>query len=91
MKFALVDGEIDGMDNVISVILKDQENSYLAGIAAAYTRKTNTVVFIGGMEGSVIQRFQKGFEAGVAPGAKDLKKKIGVNVKYAESYDAPDK
>lgn len=91
LKFALVDGEVEGMENVVSVIFKDQESSYLAGIAAAYTTKTNSVGFIGGMQGPVIQRFQKGFEAGVAAGAKDLKKKIDINVKYAESYDAPDK
>lgn len=91
LKFALVDGEIKGIKNVVSATFKDQESAYLAGLAAAYTTKTNEVGFIGGMEGPVIQRFQKGFEAGVEAGAKELKKEIKVSVQYAASYDAPDK
>lgn len=91
LKFALVDGDISGKDNVSSATFKDQESAYLAGLAAAYTTKTNKVGFIGGMEGPVIQRFQNGFEAGVQAGSKALDKEVTVNVQYAASYDSPDK
>lgn len=91
MKFALVDGEITGKKNISSATFKDQESAYLAGLAAAYTTKSDQVGFIGGMEGPVIQRFQSGFEAGVKAGATALNKEITVNVQYAASYDSLDK
>ncbi|MGM0212521.1 BMP family lipoprotein [Enterococcus sp. AZ109] len=90
LDFALVDGEIEDQDNVVSATFKDQESAYLAGIAAAYTTKTGRVGFIGGMEGPVIQRFEVGFEEGVKDGAKVLGKKVTVDSRYANSYDAPD-
>lgn len=91
LKFALVDGEITGKKNISSATFKDQESAYLAGLAAAYTTKSDQVGFIGGMEGPVIQRFQSGFEAGVKAGATALNKEITVNVQYAASYDSLDK
>ena len=91
LKFSLVDGEITGKKNISSATFKDQESAYLAGIAAAYTTKSDQVGFIGGMEGPVIQRFQSGFEAGVKAGATALNKEITVNVQYAASYDSLDK
>lgn len=90
LDFALVDGEIEDQENVVSATFKDQESAYLAGIAAAYTTKTGRVGFIGGMEGPVIQRFEVGFEAGVKDGAKALGKEVSVDSRYANSYDAPD-
>ena len=91
LKFALVDGEITGKKNISSATFKDQESAYLAGLAAAYTTKSDQVGFIGGMEGPVIQRVQSGFEAGVKAGATALNKEITVNVQYAASYDSLDK
>ena len=91
LNFALVDGEITGKKNISSATFKDQESAYLAGLAAAYTTKSNKVGFIGGMEGPVIQRFQSGFEAGVKAGADAQNKEVAVNVQYAASYDSPDK
>ena len=46
--FVLVDSVITGRKNVASVIFKSNEASYLGGLAAAYTTKTNKVGFIGG-------------------------------------------
>jgi hypothetical protein len=45
---------------------RDNEAAYLAGVAAANETKTNKVGFVGGEEGVVIDRFQAGFEKGVA-------------------------
>lgn len=91
LNFALIDGDITGIANVVSATFKDQESAYLAGIAAAYSTKQNHVGFIGGMEGPVIQRFQSGFEAGVKAAGKQLGKEIKIEVQYAASYDAPDR
>lgn len=48
--FVIIDDVIDGLDNVVSATFKDNEASYLAGVAAAYTTETNVVGFIGGVK-----------------------------------------
>ena len=84
--FVLIDDQIDGKDNVASVVFKDNEAAYLAGIAAAMTTKSNKVGFVGGQEGDVIGRFDAGFEAGV----KSVNKDIDVSSSYVGSFgDAP--
>lgn len=80
--FILIDSVIDGLDNVASVTFADHEASYLAGIAAAKATKTKKVGFVGGMEGVVITRFEKGFIAGV----KSVDESIEVDVQYAGSF-----
>ncbi|KAF9404529.1 hypothetical protein HW555_014295 [Spodoptera exigua] len=90
-QFGIIDSVIEGKDNVVSATFKDQEASYLAGIAAAYTTKTDKVGFIGGEEGAVIDRFEAGFHQGVIDGAKALNKEITVSVEYAASFGDPAK
>ena len=80
--FVIIDSVVENQDNVLSVLFKANESSYLAGIAAAKTTKTNEVAFIGGQEGAVIELFEAGFAAGVASVDKDIK----VHVKYAGSF-----
>ncbi len=90
VQFAIIDSTIDA-DNVVSATFKDNEAAYLAGIAAAETTKTNKVGFIGGEEGVVIDRFQAGFEKGVADTAKKLGKTVTVDSQYAASFGDPAK
>ncbi|MGX6962075.1 BMP family lipoprotein [Vagococcus xieshaowenii] len=90
-QFGIIDSVIEGFDNVVSATFKDNEAAYLAGIAAAYTTKTDKVGFIGGEEGVVIDRFEAGFAKGVEDGAKNLGKKIEVTAKYAASFGDPAK
>ncbi|TWT12353.1 BMP family protein [Streptococcus sp. sy004] len=80
--FAIIDSVIEGKDNVASVVFADNEAAYLAGVAAAKATKTKQVGFIGGMEGEVITRFEKGFEAGV----KSVDSSIKISVEYAGSF-----
>ncbi|MGT2887301.1 BMP family protein [Streptococcus didelphis] len=82
VKYVIVDEVIKGKENVASVTFADNEAAYLAGIAAAKTTKTKIVGFVGGMEGTVITRFEKGFEAGV----KSVDSSIQVKVDYAGSF-----
>lgn len=89
--FGIIDDEIPDMDNVVSATFADHEASYLAGIAAAYMTKTNTVGFIGGAEGPVIDRFEAGFNKGVNDTAEKLGKKVEVKNQYAGDFSAPDK
>lgn len=84
--FVLIDDQIDGKDNVASVVFKDNEAAYLAGIAAAMTTKSDKIGFVGGQEGDVIGRFDAGFTAG----AKSVNKDIEVTINYVGSFgDAP--
>ncbi|WP_028125342.1 BMP family lipoprotein [Eremococcus coleocola] len=83
--FAIVDSFVD-QPNVASYNFKDHEASFLAGVAAAMTTKTNKVGFVGGVEGVIIDRFEAGFVAGV----KAVNPDIEVSVEYAGSFaDAP--
>ncbi|WP_025692216.1 BMP family lipoprotein [Paenibacillus zanthoxyli] len=84
-KLAIIDNVVDA-PNVESVTFSENEGSFLVGVVAGLTTKTNKVAFIGGMQSPVIKRFEAGFKAGVAavnPSAK-------VTVTYAGAYDKPD-
>jgi basic membrane protein A len=75
--FAVVDG-VSELPNVASLVFKEHEGSYLVGILAAMTTKTNTLGFIGGMDIGLIHRFAKGFEAGA--------KSVNPNIRVIENY-----
>lgn len=85
-KFCVVDTVID-KPNVVSVTFRENEGSFLAGVAAAKTTKTNTVGFIGGIKGSLIEKFEAGFKAGVAA----VNSKIKVISIYAGSFGDSEK
>lgn len=80
--FAIVDSEVD-QPNVASILFKEQEASFLAGVAAAMTTKSNKIGFIGGVEGAVIERFEAGFVAGV----KAANPSANVDIQYAGAFD----
>src|SRR4051812_35886718 len=55
--FAIVDG-VSQLPNVASLVFKEHEGSYLAGILAAKASKTQTIGFLGGMDIGLIHRFE---------------------------------
>jgi len=61
---AIIDAEVDA-PNVASVLFKEQEGAFLAGVTAALMTKSGKVGFVGGMDIPVINRFEAGFKAGV--------------------------
>ncbi|MGL4189583.1 MAG: BMP family lipoprotein [Sphaerotilus sulfidivorans] len=63
LKFAIVDMVVN-LPNVQSVVFKEQEGSFLAGMAAAMASRSGKVGFIGGMDVPLIRRFQCGYEQG---------------------------
>ncbi|MBT2724477.1 BMP family protein [Bacillus sp. ISL-46] len=81
-KFAIIDSEVKE-PNVASILFKEQEAAFLAGVAAALTTKNDHVGFIGGMQSSVVERFQAGYLAGV----KAAKPSAKVDVQYAGAFD----
>lgn len=89
--FVIVDSVVPGKKNVASATFESNQSSYLGGLAAAYTTKTNKVGFIGGAKSDVIDLFEAGFKQGVADGAKALKKKITVQTQYIGNFTSTDK
>ncbi|SCK27202.1 BMP family protein [Vogesella sp. LIG4] len=73
VKFAIVDDVAKG-DNVQSVLFKEQEGSYLVGMAAAMASKSHKVGFVGGMDVPLI----RAFDCGYAQGAKAADSKVEV-------------
>jgi basic membrane protein A len=73
VRFVLIDGVAQGA-NVSSVLFKEEEGSYLVGVAAAVASKSKKIGFIGGIDIPLIRTF----ECGYAQGAKSVSPKIDV-------------
>lgn len=80
--FLLIDGDLQ-LPNVISVVFKDYEAAFLAGLAAALETETASIGFIGGADNETIHRFEKGFLAGV----KEINPNIRVETVYLAWFD----
>jgi basic membrane protein A len=85
-KLAIIDAVVEGVPNVASVVFKEHEGSFLAGVVAAKMTKTNKIGFVGGMDIPVIKRFHAGFVAGVKAVNPDAK----VIPVYTGAFDKPD-
>ncbi|MFI7411320.1 BMP family protein [Streptomyces sp. NPDC049627] len=91
--FGIVDDSTVEAKNVADLVFSEEEASYLAGVAAAKSTKTNTVGFVGGVDIPLIHKFQAGFEQGV----QDTNPKVKVLTQYltqtAEEggFSSPDK
>jgi len=81
-QLAIIDAVVDA-PNVASVMFKEHEGSFLAGVAAALMTETDKVGFVGGMEIEVIERFEAGFVEGV----KAVDPNIKVDVQYTGKFD----
>jgi basic membrane protein A len=82
--YLIIDSVVEG-SNVASAVFSEQEGSFLVGVAAALKAQEagmDTVGFIGGMDFDLIQRFESGFEAGVAA----IDAEMTVLVEYAGSF-----
>jgi len=68
-KFACVDYSVDPSKqippNIEAIEFKEEEGSFLVGALAALLTKSNSVGFIGGMESSLIRKFESGYKQGV--------------------------
>jgi basic membrane protein A len=81
VKFAIVDGVIEGATNVNGLTFAEHEGSFLVGAAAALKTKTKNVGYIGGCDVPLLHKFQAGFEAGV----KAVDPSIKIQAKYLSS------
>lgn len=64
--FAIVDDAASDLPNLANLVFAEEQGSFLVGAAAALTTETDHVGFIGGVNIELIQKFQAGFQAGVA-------------------------
>lgn len=80
-RFILIDAVSD-LENVTSITFKEDQGSFLAGVTAALTTKTNKLGFIGGDDVPLINKFEQGF----VEGAKSINPAITVDVKYAGDF-----
>ena len=81
VSFVLVDGHIDDVPNVASLVFREEEGSYLVGALAASKSQTGTIGFVGGMDVPLIHKFEAGYKAGaehVRPGVRILVGYAGV-------------
>jgi basic membrane protein A and related proteins len=62
-KFTIIDMVVD-LPNVQSVVFKEQEGSFLVGMAAVMASKTGKVGFVGGMDIPLIRKFALGYKEG---------------------------
>ncbi|WP_425448557.1 BMP family lipoprotein [Dethiothermospora halolimnae] len=69
-------------ENVLGVVFKAEQGSFLVGYIAGKMTETNKVGFVGGMKGEVIDGFDYGFHAGVKYANPDAE----VLRQYAESF-----
>lgn len=83
--FVLIDEVIEA-DNVVSVMFKEQEGAFLAGVAAAKMTKSGKIGFVGGIDIPVINRF----EAGFVEGARTINPDIEIQRKYTAAFDKAD-
>ncbi|MGN1387025.1 MAG: BMP family protein, partial [Bacillus sp. (in: firmicutes)] len=63
-QFAIVD-EVVEADNVASITFKEEQGSFLVGVAAALSSESNKIGFVGGVDSETINKFEVGFIAGV--------------------------
>lgn len=80
--FAIIDAVVD-LPNVASVTFREEEGSFLAGAAAAMVSKTKTLAFLGGIDISLLRKFEAGFTAG----AREIDPEVKVLAKYVGSFD----
>lgn len=64
IKFAIVDGS-GTAKNIRALKFKEEEGSFLVGVAAGIASKSGKVGFVGGQEIDLIKKFEYGFYAGV--------------------------
>lgn len=84
-KYLIIDMVVGDRANVANAVFAEDQGSFLVGVAAALKAKEagkDTVGFIGGMDFDLIQKFESGFESGVAAVDMDMT----VLVEYAGSF-----
>ena len=84
-----VDGKgnkIEAPSNLLGIMFRAQEPSFLVGYIAGMTTETNKVGFVGGQEGNIIWGFEYGYKSGVDYAAKERGTEIEVLSQYVGNF-----
>ena len=76
-------------DNSVSILFAEQQAGFVAGVASAVELKDGELGFIGGMEIPAVQKFNWGFQQGVAYANEKLGTKMSLkaeNIVYSGSF-----
>lgn len=84
-KFILFIDAVDDNPNVQSVVFKENEGSFLAGVLAGLTTATGIVGMVGGIRVPAVLRYEVGFVAGV----KSVNPAAQVLISYADDFEDP--
>jgi basic membrane protein A len=86
-RFIIYDSSVDysegGYDNVYSVLYRQNEGAYLAGVYAGLMTESGTIGILGGQNSTTINDFVVGYEQG----AKSVRQNVVVLVEYAETWN----
>ncbi|NDE83311.1 MAG: BMP family ABC transporter substrate-binding protein, partial [Actinobacteria bacterium] len=82
VQWGIVDDSSVKAPNVQGIVFKEEEGSYLVGLAAAMTTKSGRIGFIGGVNTPLIKKF----EAGYIAGAKAINPKIKIQSTYISNF-----
>ena len=98
-KFVIIDGSPNNGDeknpqakvgdNTVSINFAEHESGFAVGVAAALEMQDGDLGFIGGLEIPAVQRFNWGFQQGVAYANENLGTKVTLaaeNIQYANSF-----
>ena len=95
-KFVLIDGYPHAGDwapavgpNTVSIFFAEEQSGFLAGVAAALQLESGDAGFIGGMEIPAVQKFNWGFQQGLAYANANLGTDVGIaaeNVVYQGTF-----
>ncbi len=77
-RFVYMDGVLPDRENLLSVTFNQYQGSYLAGALAAKMSKTQSLIFLGGVDLPVIEEFEKGFVDGA--------RSVNPNIRIVSSY-----
>lgn len=96
-KFVIIDGSPHAGDynvvvgeNTVSIFFAEEESGFLVGVAAALQLKEGALGFIGGMKVPAVQKFNWGFQQGVAYANSNFGTKMTIDkedVIYQGSFD----
>ncbi|MBU3812417.1 MAG: BMP family ABC transporter substrate-binding protein [Candidatus Niameybacter stercoravium] len=96
-KFVILDGAphpgdnaYDVKDNTVAIYFAEHQSGFVAGVATALELKEGALGFIGGMEIPAVQKFNWGFQQGVAYANANLGTNMTIeesNVVYQGSFD----
>lgn len=84
--FAIVDVPADtNAPNIRSLVFREQEGAFLAGVLAARKTTTGKVAFVGGMDIPLLRKWDEGFKRGVSFVTNSEKKAVTVSTRFLDA------